>query len=438
MTIWILVILCLGISAAGGRGWGGIRLAFGVLGTWVAYLVTPALAAVVRPQAMGFFDTPTTLLLVPPLVIFFGLVMMTYSVAQAVHFKASMYYKYKTIDEKRVAWERMNGNVGLALGVVNGVLWLGIILSFIYSVGYPIMLSQPASTAPAMYRMMATLRADMKSSGFEKLGASFDRTPESFYQGSDVVAMMYQNPALQERMMHYPLFLSLSATPQFVKFIAGPETRQVLSAKAPLTAWFNTNAISLLKNPFIKSQMAQVDTADLLEFAKTGKSPKYDGDATIGIWEINLAPTINAVKQNHEQITPLELVKLKNLMFQTAADIVLVNTPDGHLFMRGTKLDFAQVKGLIQARVVPRVAPAPPPAPPAPAPGKEGPTGAPSMTDITQGPLIAEGHIAKDGDKIKLTIKEGDKELVGEIQVLNGDNIRLNLPEGSLIFSRYR
>jgi len=436
MTIWILVILCLGVSAVGGRSWGGVRLAIGVLGTWIAYLITPPLAAAIRPQAMGFFDTPTMLLLTPPLIVFFAMVMVTYSVAQAVHIKVDLYYKYKTIDEKRVLWERMNANVGLALGIVNAVLWLGIICAFIYSVGYPIMLSQPASTAPATYRLMATLRADLKTSGFEKLGAAFDRTPETFYQSADIIGMMYTNPQLQGRMMHYPLFLSLSATPQFIKFIAGPETKQILDSKAPLTAWFNTNAMTLLKNPFIKSQVTQLDPADLLEYAKTGKSAKYDADATIGIWEINLAPTVNAVKQNHAQITPIELVKLKNLMFQTAADIVLVNTPDGQMFMRGNGLDYGQLKGLIQARVVPRTAPAAPPAPPAPKTG--GPAAAPSLTDITQGPLMLSGRLTKDGDKIKLTYKESDKDVTGELQVLNGDNIRLNLPEGSLIFSRYR
>lgn len=437
MTIWTLVILCLGIGGASGRVWGAIRIAIGVLGTWIAYLATPPLANIVRPYAVGFFDTPALILILPPLIIFFTLVIVFYSISQAVHTKAYLYYKYKTIDEKRVLWERMNTNVGLALGVVNGALWAIILMTFIYSVGYPIMLSQPKDTAPFLYRITALMRNDLKSSGFEKLAASFDRTPESYYQSADLLGLMYQNPALQGRLMHYPLFLSLSATPQFVKFLAGPETRQILDSKAPLTAWFNTNSVTLLKNPFIKSQIAQLDTADLLEFAKTGKSAKYDGDATIGIWEINLAPTVNAVKQNHAQITPKELVQLKSLMINNAADIVAVITPDGQFFMRGTRLDFGQVKGLLQAKIVARTAPGGPPPAPAPPPAN-GPAAAPAMTDITQGPLIAGGRLAKDGDKIKLSIKEGDKELVGELIVLNGDNIRVNVPDGSIIFSRYR
>ncbi len=329
------------------------------LGVLIAYVATPPLAAMVRSQSVTFFDTPATLLIIPALLVFFPLVIVFYSIGQAVHIKAYLYYKYKVIDEKRVLWERMNSNLGLALGVLNGVLWLGIVLAFIYSVGYPIMLCQPASTAPAMYKAMASMRADLKTSGFEKFAASMDRTPESYYQASEILGMMYQNPALQSRMMHYPLFLSLSATPQFVKFIAGPETKQILDTKAPLTRWFDTNSMSLIKNPFIKSQITQIDTADLLEFTKTGKSAKYDGDATIGIWEINLAATVNTVKQNHPQIPPVDLVRLKSIMIQTMADIVLVNTPDGQMFMRGTKLDFAQVKGLIQARVVARANAAP-------------------------------------------------------------------------------
>ena len=434
MTIWILVILCLVIGGSSGWVWGAIRIAIGIVGTWIAYIATPALTDLVRPYLLSYFETPVTLLLVPPLAIFFTLVIVFYAVGHAIHTKAYLYYKYKTTDEKRVLWERLSANLGIALGVLNGALWAGMLLAFVYAVGYPIMLSQPTDTAPGMYRLMARMRTDIKNSGFEKLAASFDRTPERYYQSSEIIGLMYQNPALQGRLMHYPLFLSLSATPQFIKFLAGPETKQILDTKSPVTSWFNTNSINLLKNPFIKSQVAQIDTADLLEFAKTGKSAKYDGDATIGIWEINLAPTVNIVKQNHPQIKPIELLGLKNLLIATAADIVLVVTPDGQMFMRGTKLDFSQVKGLIQAKPVTKLNPG---GPPPPAPGS-GPAAAPAMTDITQGPLISAGRMSKDGDKIKVTFKEGEKETVGELLVLNGENIRINFPEGSLVFARYR
>jgi hypothetical protein len=440
MTIWILVIACLGLGALGGHTGGAIRMLVGTLGTFVAYLAAQPLAAKIRPMTMGFFETPTTLMIMPPILIFIGLFAVTYSVAQGVHLKTFLYYKYKTNDEKFSLWNRMNTRVGLCLGIVNGALCLGILLAFIYSVGYPIMLSEPASSAPALYRLMGKLRTELQGSGFEKFAAAMDRTPENYYQGSDFIGLMYHNPQLQGRMMHYPLFLSLSGTPEFVKMLAGPETRQILETKAPITRWLDTNSMRLLNNNFIRSQLKQVDTADLLEFAKTGKSPKYDSELVIGVWEINLAPTINAVKQNHPDVTPVILLQLKSLMRKLIDDIVLVNTPDGQMFLRGTKSDFPQVRGLLQARYVPKPTgpvvdgwvPPPPDAP------DKGPSAAPSLTDITQTTLLASGRWNKEGEEIKVSLKKDDNEATGTLTVLNEDNITIKINEGTIVFTRYR
>jgi len=440
MTIWILVILCLGLGALGGHTGGAVRMVVGILGTFASYLAAQPLAAKIRPFTMGFFETPTTLMLMPPILVFIGLFAVTYSVAQGVHLKTFLYYKYKTNDEKFGLWERMNNRVGLCLGIVNGTLILGIILAFIYAVGYPIMLSDPPSSAPALYRFMGKLRADLQGSGFEKFAAAMDRTPESYYQGSDFIGLMYHNPQLQSRMMHYPLFLSLSGTPEFVKMLAGPETRQILENKAPITRWLDTNSMNLLKNNFIRSQLKQVDTADMLEFAKTGKSAKYDSELVIGVWVINLSPTVNTVKQNHPDVTPAILLQLKGLMKKLVDDIVLVNTPDGQMFLRGTKADFPQVRGLLQARYVPKPA-APvvdgwqPPPPEAP---DTGPSAAPSLSDITQTTLIASGRWTKEVETINVSLKKDDNEATGTLTVLNEDNITIKINEGTIVFSRYR
>lgn len=418
-------------------------MVFGLVGTYVAYLAAQPLGNLLRPYTLSFFNTPTTWTLVPPVACFMALVVFVYAVSQGVHMKVYLHFKYKTSDEQWSLWERMNTNVGLCLGVLNGVLVAGIVLAFVYSVGYPIMLTQPSDSAPAMYRYMGKARADLKSSGFEKLAAAMDRTPEKFYQGADVLGLLYQNPDLQGRLLHYPLFLSLSGTPEFVKLLAGPETRQILSSKTPFTRLFDTNSMGLLRNKFVFSQLAQVDPADLLEFSKTGKSPKYDADAVIGVWEINLLPTVNQIKQNHPDVTPVDLVKVKRVLRQMALDIVLVSTPDGQLFLRGNKLDFGQVKALVQARWVARSSPAPEgeqqnPGGQQPPPPQDGPQGAPSLTDVTQGPLMVSGHWSKEGEMIKVEFREGDNQTQGELTVLNEDNIVIKLKEGSLVFSRYR
>ncbi|HEY1172080.1 MAG TPA: hypothetical protein VGH19_11970 [Verrucomicrobiae bacterium] len=440
MTIWILVIACLAMGGTIGHTAGALRVSIATLGTWIAYLLAWPIGDKLRPMTMGFFDTPTTLLIMPPVLVFFGLVAVIFSLAQGVHLKIYLYYKYKTTEEKFSLWERMNNRVGICVGLIKGGLWVGILLGFIYSVGYPIMLSEPNDRAPFLYKTAAKLRNDLQESGFEKLGAAMQRAPERYYQASDIIGYMYQNPQLQSRMMHYPLFLSLSGTPEFVKLLAGPETRQILESKAPITTWFNTNSMKLLKNTFIQSQLKQVDTADLLEFAKTGKSAKYDSEMVIGVWVINLAPTINAVKQNHAQVTPQQLLILKNLMAKNIDDLVLVNTPDGQMFLRGTKVDFSQMRGLVQARWTPK--PPPPQTdgwqPPAPNAPDTGPSAAPSVSDITQMPLMASGRWTRNENDVAVSLKKDDAEATGTLTVLNEDNISVKINEGTLVFSRYR
>ncbi|MBI3191086.1 MAG: hypothetical protein HYZ36_00350 [Pedosphaera parvula] len=388
---------------------------------------------------------PLIIWVLPHLAIFLVVYVAFMLVAAAVHFKATMYYKYKVPDEWRMSWERMNSSVGVALGAVTGVGHFILYGVIVYSLGYwTIQLESPGKN-PKVVRFLNTARESLHSSGFEKLVAAFDPAPDSFYDAADAVGLLYSNPAVGRRFVSYPGTLSLMERPEFQTIITGapipsapgqpgspeaaapppPPEPPPSGGSAPPAAGSGLasqpNLDVLLANPKLQAifkkkeiiaQINQVDMKDLVEFLKTGKSPKYKDAKVLGRWDLYIPATLIQTKKLHPQTPMGELARLKKLMNAVLTDVTLVIAPDSQIFLKGSLPGATELAEILAAK---------PPKLPAKPSGIK---------------VLAQGTWKKDG-KDYVAVFRGDKGDHSEgLSVLANDNVVTSFKGEGMVFTR--
>jgi hypothetical protein len=90
---------------------------------------------------------------------------------------------------------------------------------------------------------------------------------------------------------------------------------------------------------------------DLLEYLKTGKSPKYDGEVILGRWMFDMSGALNLVKRNNPKIAFQEMTRTKFMMSRSLVNASFVATPEPERL--------AVLKGLSKVKLStnPKVAP---------------------------------------------------------------------------------
>src|SRR2546430_10594503 len=74
---------------------------------------------------------PVWSILLPPVIVFFLIAILFIIVGFIVHWKVSLYYKYRTDDYHRLSWERLNRRLGASMGLVAGAAYailLGLVI----------------------------------------------------------------------------------------------------------------------------------------------------------------------------------------------------------------------------------------------------------------------------------------------------------------------
>src|SRR2546430_16937299 len=63
---------------------------------------------------------PIWSVLLPPVIVFFLIAIIFIVIGFIVHWKVNLYYKYRTDDYHRLAWERLNNRLGVSIGLIAG------------------------------------------------------------------------------------------------------------------------------------------------------------------------------------------------------------------------------------------------------------------------------------------------------------------------------
>ena len=335
MSMWILAIVLLAAFAALGFGQGAIRSAISLVGLIIALLVAVPLGGMLRPLMSPIGVTnPVWLTLVPPLIAF----LLVYSIISGLsffaHHKVYLMYKYKRDDADRMRWERLNRHLGSSVGVLMGAIFFLAVTGVIYAAGY-LTVQLSADNNPASIRFINSVREDMAASGFDKAAAKFQPAPPAYYQTADVLGLLYHNPLLQSRLTTYPELLSLGQRTEFQEIGNDKEYNDLIFGKAPVTQIIDhPRTQAILGNQEIMAQLKTIDRKDLQEYLRTGKSPKYEDQEILGIWNLDKNAVLTFLRKSNPDIKTRELRLLKAAL-EAAPSSSLIAMPDHKVIARG-------------------------------------------------------------------------------------------------------
>jgi len=336
MTIWIMAVVLFALFGALGYAKGAIRMIFPLLGLVLGVFLAVPLGPVVKPLVpLVGLKNPIWSILLPPVIGFFLIAIVFIVVGFLVHWKVSLYYKYRTDDYHRLSWERLNKRLGVSIGLVAGSAYTILLGLVVYILGYLTVQVSAGENETGPIKHLNQARTDLHSTGLDKTVAAFDPTPEKYYLAADVFGLLYHNRLLEGRLSAYPPFLSLAERQEFQDIANDTEYQNMLATQVPVGQIIdNPKTQSILNNQEIIEQLQQTDLKDLLEYLKTGESPKFADTKILGRWQLDPYATLLQEKRHRSRMTTAEMRLLKQEL-EFKKNLTLIATPDNNVRLKG-------------------------------------------------------------------------------------------------------
>jgi len=336
MTIWIMAVLLFALFGALGYAKGAIRMIFPlvglVLGTFLAVPLGPLVKSLVPLVGL---QNPIWSILLPPVIIFFLIALVFIVIGFVVHWKVNLHYKYQTDDFHRLSWERLNKRLGVSIGLIAGSAYTILLGLVVYILGYLTVQVSAGENETGLAKNLNQARNDLHASGLEKTVSAFDPTPENYYLASDILGLIYHNPLLHSRLSAYPPFLALAERQQFQDIATDTEFQNMLATQTAVGQIINhPKTQSILNDQDIVQQLQQTDLKDLLEYLKTGESPKFAEIRILGRWQLEPYATLLQEKKRRSRVTTAEMKLLKQQL-EFVKSYTLVVTPDNNVKLKG-------------------------------------------------------------------------------------------------------
>lgn len=319
MILWILAIILMGCLGLIGYYQGAIRVAFSFVGLLVAAVLALPLAPAIKPllRLVGV-DHPVTLAFVAPFLVYLVILAAFKSGGFALHKKLDTYYKYKVSDTERMLWERVNSRLGICLGLANAFVYLLLISTVAYVVGYFTVQVSTAENASFTVKMANLLADDLQSTKMGKVVSGFVPGSEIYYDAIDVMGDLYKNPLMESRLASYPPFMKLAEEGQFKELGKDKDFQEKLWLKQPrpsLGALIGHEKMQpLVGNVDVFTNimgMLNWDLKDLKTYIETGKTPKYEEEHLLGHWYYDYATSFRRARKAKPIVTPVEGKKLR-------------------------------------------------------------------------------------------------------------------------------
>lgn len=474
MIIWILAVLLLGLFAAAGYFRGAIRSLVCLAGLVGATMLALPLAPLVQPlfPLIGV-NNQLWVWFWPPVLVFVLILIVMGIVAFIVHRQIELHYKYKTDDLQYLRWQRMNQRMGVGIGLVEGVASLLIVGWIVYVIGYATVQVAAGEEAPLPMRLLNSARAGLAETGLDKLVAALDRTPEQYYEATDVVALVYHNPLLHSRLATYPAFFSMAERPELQDIATDTEYSEMLQRHENAQQIIeHPKTQAILKNDEILQELKQLDLKDLLKHLETGQSPKYESEKIIGRWQMHPGASLSEIKKASPNLGGAEMNNLRKALTVFLSGMTLTATPDNRVFFKvksaeEIQKEFEAQLAQIQAQGVDSSGAVPQPRPPgpglsarsltsrivpnspdyqmqqryggiypsAPPPETVVAPAAPPSNPVPNLALAGEGAWKKEDDRYTLTAQQDGREQAAAVTV-RGDYLVVSFGGLALVFER--
>lgn len=332
MLVWVFAVLFAMVFAALGYGSGAIRMVVALIGTVLSVILMGPLGRLM--QGIGNAAGADNMALregLPGFLAFVLVWLVVYGVGFAVHNPLVLHFKYKEDDATRESFNRMNQAGGCVLGILIGMIVFFTAGKRVYAGGYLTAQTTGEGTKePALVKLGTSLRRSAAGTGWERTFGALDETPARFYEVSDVLGLLYENPAVLEYLRDYPPFYALEDKQEFVDMAADTEFMDLLKNKEGFSPVVNHPKIkALLANPDLTAALLAVDLADFTAWVKTGTSPKYADERILGRWRVDVANVLLSIRRGRGNIPPAEFAAMRAVLTASLSPLRLKFFPDG-------------------------------------------------------------------------------------------------------------
>lgn len=337
--VWIILLLCLGVVGMAGYQRGPICAGFSLIGLLAGIFLAQPLAPLAKGllPILGVQD-PVWQFFLPGVIAFLAVLILFKVVGNVLHQKLTFYYKYKQKDENLYfRWERLYARLGFCVGLINGAIYFFILMMPVYIGGY-FVTEAGAADASVGARLVTNLRAGLHDSNLDRVLAPHDPVPPDIYQASDIIDLVLHNPPLMTRLADYPPLLTLGRQKEIHDITTDPQLQQLIQSHAGVRDIIANDKIqaAVTNAAFVKQirDLIGQDLPDLQEYLNTGKSPKYDGEKILGVWNIDARATWEAEREANPNFTARQIGEVRSTFIPLIRDLNLTATTDNTLVLQ--------------------------------------------------------------------------------------------------------
>jgi hypothetical protein len=336
MLIWVVAVVLVGGFGLLGHQTGAIRWGIGFIGAALGLALAGIAGGVVSAglAMMGVKDY-IDLALLPGVIVFSLLTIIFLVIGVAAHRPVELFFKYRSDEPTRAAFERMNQAIGLFVGLISGICVFFSVGNFVYRQGYLItqVTSDNGEATPVRY--IAQLRGEMESTGWARTFAAMDNSPAKYYEVSDILGILHANPLVQGRAENYPPFLALGAQQEFAEIGSDAEFLKLIQSKPALSAMLNhPKAAAVLFSPTLRETVAKVDLKDFRKYLETGISPRYEDEKILGRWRMDPGTVFTQLKRERLNLSPAEMRSIRAALGPILSGATLVAYTDGRFSIK--------------------------------------------------------------------------------------------------------
>ena len=336
MLIWVVAVVLVGGFGLLGHQTGAIRWGIGFIGAALGLALAGIAGGVVSAglAMMGVKDY-IDLALLPGVIVFSLLTIIFLVIGVAAHRPVELFFKYRSDEPTRAAFERMNQAIGLFVGLISGICVFFSVGNFVYRQGYLItqVTSDNGEATPVRY--IAQLRGEMESTGWARTFAAMDNSPAKYYEVSDILGILHANPLVQGRAENYPPFLALGAQQEFAEIGSDAEFLKLSQSKPALSAMLNhPKAAAVLFSPTLRETFAKVDLKDFRKYLETGISPRYEDEKILGRWRMDPGTVFTQLKRERLNLSPAEMRSIRTALGPILSGATLVAYTDGRFSIK--------------------------------------------------------------------------------------------------------
>ncbi len=339
MSIWILAVVVMILTALAGWRLGAIRAAISFVGILFAALLAVPVGKLVHPLLPHLgAGNPIYAWALAPIVGFILVAIVLKIPAQMVHNRVEHFYKYNAGDLRLVLWTRMNSRLGICVGLLNGALYFVLITFLIFNLTYWTTQVAVAPQQPLAIRLVNQLGNDLQATHLTRTASAVGTLPAEYYQFADLAGFLMQNPQVGPRLAEYPALTALWERDDFQALVSDPTVTNALASGATLGELLNNPSVqAFLENKDqtkLVTGILQTNLSDLTAYLQTGKSAKYGGEKIIGRWEFNPAVTVAWLRQSRPKMPASEMRSVRAWMTQAYAKTTVLVSGDNLIFVK--------------------------------------------------------------------------------------------------------